>query len=134
VTAIRTRLRDQRGQALVEFALVLIPLSLLLLGILEFGFWFQARSTLRDAVRAAARQEALCRSQTSPTPTQVYNNIVNSSVSNPPAPTITISGGGTCTAGALVTVSGSYPFAVKILGLTVIPAANLTASAQSIIE
>jgi Flp pilus assembly protein TadG len=134
MTATRTRLREQRGQALVEFALVLIPLSLLLLGILEFGFWFQARSTLRDAVRAAARQQALCRSQTSPTPTQIYNKIVNSSMSNPPGPAITISGDGSCAAGALVTVTGSYNFAVNILGVTVIPAANLTAQAQSIIE
>jgi Flp pilus assembly protein TadG len=134
MTSIRTRLRDQRGQALLEFALVLVPLSLLILGILEFGFWFQARSTLRDAVRAAARQQALCRSLTSPTPTQIYNNIAGSSMNNPPAPTITISGDGSCTAGALVTATGSYNFAVSILGVTIIPAGKLTASAQSVIE
>ena len=53
---------DERGQALVELAIVLVPLMLIIVAIVQFGFWFQARSALRDGVRAAARQASLCRS------------------------------------------------------------------------
>lgn len=44
-----------RGQSLVEFALVLTPLMLLLLGIVQFGFIFNSYVTLANASREAAR-------------------------------------------------------------------------------
>jgi len=47
--------RDQRGQSLVEFALVLTPLFLLLLGIIQFGLIFNSYVTLTNATREAAR-------------------------------------------------------------------------------
>jgi Flp pilus assembly protein TadG len=129
----RHRLREQRGQALVEFAIVLIPLLFIVLGIVEFGFWFQAQSTLRDGVRAAAREASLCRSWTgsSPSPTAVYHSIVDSTLANAPDPTIPSY---TCTAGTAVTVQGTYPFSVNILGIISIPTTALKASAEAIVE
>jgi Flp pilus assembly protein TadG len=51
----RKRRRGDRGQSLVEFALV-IPLFLLILfGILEFGFLLYSRITLINATREGAR-------------------------------------------------------------------------------
>jgi len=44
-----------RGQSLVEFALVLTPLFLILLGIIQFGFIFNSYVTLTNAAREAAR-------------------------------------------------------------------------------
>ena len=127
------RLREERGQALVEFAIVLIPLLLIVVGIVEFGFWFQARSTLRDGVRAAAREASLCRSWTasSQSPTVVYHSIVDSTLANAPDPSIPAY---TCTVGTPVTVSGSYNFSVNILGIISIPASKLKASAEAIVE
>jgi Flp pilus assembly protein TadG len=46
----------QRGQSLVEFALVLTPLLLILLGIIQFGFVFNTYVTLTNAAREAARE------------------------------------------------------------------------------
>jgi Flp pilus assembly protein TadG len=43
------------GQSLVEFALILTPLFLILLGIIQFGFIFNTYVTLTNATREAAR-------------------------------------------------------------------------------
>lgn len=45
----------QRGQSLVEFALVMMPLFIILLGIIQFGFVFNAYVTLTNASREGAR-------------------------------------------------------------------------------
>jgi Flp pilus assembly protein TadG len=47
--------RSTRGQSLVEFALILTPLFLILLGIIQFGFIFNTYVTLTNATREAAR-------------------------------------------------------------------------------
>jgi Flp pilus assembly protein TadG len=59
----RSRLRragrggaGQGGQSLVEFALVLTPLLVILLGIIQFGFIFNSYVTLTNAAREAARE------------------------------------------------------------------------------
>jgi Flp pilus assembly protein TadG len=44
------------GQSLVEFALILTPLFLILLGIIQFGFIFNTYVTLTNAARDAARE------------------------------------------------------------------------------
>lgn len=47
--------REETGQNLVEFALLLPILMYILLGIIQFGFIFAAYVTLNNAVREAAR-------------------------------------------------------------------------------
>lgn len=47
--------RPRRGQALVEFALVLPLLMLVLFGIVEFGRAWNAKQVLTDAAREGAR-------------------------------------------------------------------------------
>jgi Flp pilus assembly protein TadG len=46
---------DERGQSLVEFSLILMPLFLVLLGIIQFGFIFNTYVTMTNAARDAAR-------------------------------------------------------------------------------
>lgn len=53
-TAVLARAR-QRGQSLVEFTIVLTPLTLLLMGIVQLGLVFNAYITLSNATREAAR-------------------------------------------------------------------------------
>jgi Flp pilus assembly protein TadG len=55
----RVRRRGEDGQSLVEFALILTPLLFLLLGIVQFGFIFQAYITLSTAAREAARDASI---------------------------------------------------------------------------
>ena len=45
----------QRGQSLVEFALVMMPLFIILLGIVQFGFIFNSYVTITNASREGAR-------------------------------------------------------------------------------
>ena len=51
--------RDQRGQALVEFALVFLPLCLIIMGGIDFGFVFKDFISARQGVSDAARQAAV---------------------------------------------------------------------------
>jgi hypothetical protein len=53
--ALRRRRAEERGQALVEFAFVLLPVLLLVVGIVQFGLLFGANVTLTNAAREAAR-------------------------------------------------------------------------------
>lgn len=50
---------DKRGQALLEFALVMPILLFLLFAILTVGFWMNTQQILTQAVRLGARQGAL---------------------------------------------------------------------------
>ena len=45
----------ERGQAMVEFAAVLLPILLIVVGIIQFGLIFGANITLTNAAREAAR-------------------------------------------------------------------------------
>ncbi len=60
ITSSRSRSRRrggeaERGQSLVEFSLILMPLFFILLGIIQFGFIFNAYVTMTNAARDAAR-------------------------------------------------------------------------------
>jgi len=52
-------LKNQKGQGLVEFALILPVLILILMAIIEFGFMFNSYLTLSNGVREAGRSAAL---------------------------------------------------------------------------
>lgn len=56
------RTERERGQALIEFALVLPLFLLLLLGIVQLGSVFRDYIALTDATRVGARQAAVARS------------------------------------------------------------------------
>jgi hypothetical protein len=51
----------ERGQAMVEFALVLIPILLIVVAIVQFGLIFGANVTLTNATREAARAATIVR-------------------------------------------------------------------------
>jgi len=51
--------RDERGQALVEFALIMPFLLLFLVGIVEFGRAWNQHQVITDAAREGARKAAM---------------------------------------------------------------------------
>jgi Flp pilus assembly protein TadG len=53
------RLREEKGQSLVEFALLIPLLILILMAIIEFGFMFNAYITISNASREGARLGSL---------------------------------------------------------------------------
>ncbi len=53
------KLKDEKGQSMVEFAMILPVLLLILVGIIEFGFMFSGYLTLTNASRESARAISL---------------------------------------------------------------------------
>ena len=51
--------RDDRGAAAVEFALISIPLMVIVLAIINFGFAFYWQTTLSEVSREAARYASI---------------------------------------------------------------------------
>ncbi|SEB79890.1 TadE/TadG family type IV pilus assembly protein [Paenibacillus sp. GP183] len=79
---IRTMVRQNRGQSVVEFALILPIFLLLLVGMLEFGRILYWQTIVNEAAREAARVVALTGDRTQAAPA-----IVNFGTF--PAPTVT---------------------------------------------
>jgi len=123
---MRRRDRSNRGQSLVEFALVLPVFLLLLIGITEFGRAWMARNILtgasREAVRIAAVQgnatSALSRANTILSSAGISGASVN--IADDGAPY------GTCS------VTVSYVFPVTVAGfLPGLGGANFTLSTST---
>jgi Flp pilus assembly protein TadG len=123
-----TKIRSDRGQAAVEFALVAPLLFALLLGILQAGITFHNYITVTDAARAAARRAITAR-LSSVTVTDVQNAAKNAAgdldptklgvtVDDPTDPTFS-------TAGSTLTVTVTYPYSINVLGWAV-ASGNLT--------
>src|SRR5439155_25183159 len=62
----RMRLKNERGQTMTEFALVLPVLALVLFAVIQFGIVFNNYVTLTDATRAGARKAAVGRHVSDP--------------------------------------------------------------------
>lgn len=53
------KLRGEKGQAMVEFALVIIPLFIIIGGIIDFGWIFYHKVMINNAAREGARYAAI---------------------------------------------------------------------------
>ena len=130
------RLRNERGQAMVEFALVLPILMALLLGIIQFGIVFNNYITLTDATRAGARKAAVSRfdGDSGASAKLEVENSAQGLDQSKLAPTISVTASPDWnTPGNDVTVTASYPYSINILGW-VIKAGNLTSTTKERLE
>jgi Flp pilus assembly protein TadG len=129
------RLHDERGQTMVEFAIVLPVLCLLLFGAIQFGILFNNYVTLTDAVRAGARKAAVSRQITGTTPTQACIDQIRASASDLDQSKLTP----TCTPdnnwqpASSVTVTATYPYSISLLGI-VVASGNLKSTTQERVE
>lgn len=115
----RISLRDQRGQSMTEFAMVLPILAFLLFAVIQFGIAFNNYITLTDAVRAGARKAAVSRRLPDPrqaaidatrnAATDLRQSDLNVNVTAAPG----------WQAGAEATVTADYPYKISLLGLVV---------------
>jgi Flp pilus assembly protein TadG len=115
----RISLRNQQGQSMTEFALVLPILALLLFGVIQFGIVFNNYLTLTDAVRAGARKAAVSRRLPDPEGAAVAatrNAAVNLRQSDL---TVDVTVTPSWQAGAETSVEASYPYSINLLGLVV---------------
>lgn len=153
------RRAHDRGQAVVEFALVAPLLLLVLFGIIKFGIVYNNYIQLTNAVGIGAQQFAVERGQSDPC-ADVYDAFTNAATNgiasqatltlSEPTPsneyTIPSTGPtGTCpwspsgTAGGLVSanpaqVSASMPCDLNIFGIDFFPSCKLEASATESVQ
>jgi Flp pilus assembly protein TadG len=76
--SVRRRSRARRGQALVEFAIVLPVFLLILLGILDFGTLLYSRMTVINAARDGARVGITYADTPTVIPAQVTSQVTGS--------------------------------------------------------
>ncbi len=111
-------IRSDRGQTMVEFALVVPVLCLVIFGIIQCGVLFNNYITLTDATRVGARKAAVSRQTADPVGLAVAATKNAASGLTTPPLTVTV----TATAwspGADVSVEATYPYSLNILGIVV---------------
>ncbi len=124
-------IREQRGQTMVEFTIVLPILLLLILGIAQLGLTFNNYLALTDGVRAGARYGAVLR--TSPTHDAQTTAKVEQSAANLNQSDITTTITSTWQAGADLTVCATYPYSINLIGL-VVKSGNLNSCTTNRVE
>jgi Flp pilus assembly protein TadG len=113
----RLQTRNQSGQTMTEFALVMPLLLFLLLGVIQFGIVFNNYITLTDAVRAGARKGSVARRLSSPA--AAVETQVRKASTDLKSSDLQVTVASTWTAGSDVTVTATYPYDIKLLGLVV---------------
>jgi Flp pilus assembly protein TadG len=113
----RRQLREERGQAMAEFAIVLPIFVVLLFGIIQFGIVFSNYETLTDATRSGARAGAVARND--PDPSATATAAVKSSASDLNQSNLDVSVSSPWTSGSDVTVHATYPYSINLLGWVV---------------
>ena len=124
----RFTLREERGQTMTEFALVLPILALLLFAVIQFGIAFNHYLTVTDAARAGARQAAVAMYGPDNPATSAEEAARDSAENLDQGEfdvTVTASPG--WEKGADVTVTASYPYEISLLGV-VVSSGDLTSS------
>ena len=131
----RAHIRAERGQAAVEFALVLPLLIVLLLGIVEFGVAFSHYVTLTDATRVGARKAITVRigGTTPDDATQAVRDAAGDLDQSQLQ--VSVDDPSWTTSGSQITVTAKYPYKIDIplLGLSVM-SGTLTAQAEERLE
>ena len=114
----KTDLRSDRGQTMVEFALVVPVLCLVIFGIIQCGILYNNYITLTDATRVGARKAAVSRQTTDPSgPGGVAKAATIKAASGLKTPplTVVVTAPTGWTPGADVTVEATYPYELKLL-------------------
>jgi Flp pilus assembly protein TadG len=132
-TMPRRTLRNQRGQAVTEFAVILPVLLLVLLAIYQFGVVFNNYIQVTAAAREGARKAAV--SRTSGSCSSVQALAVSAAKAAAPGlnqSNINVTVSATCTNNAYAPgtdtkVTVTYPYAISILG-KVVASGNLSSS------
>lgn len=112
-------MKSEKGQSLVEFALVIPLLIILLFGIVDFGRIFHAYLTMDHAGREAARAASIGKDDTTVKSTAV-SDAVGIGLT---ADKVNITPGGTRISGSDISITITYPitFLTPVIGSIVGP-------------
>jgi Flp pilus assembly protein TadG len=126
-------LRNESGQGVVEFAFVLPLLLAVVLGICQFGIAFNNYLTLTDATRVGARKAAVSRFLGDNGAAGIAAARSAAAGLDPARLVVTATSTNWATPGSDVTVTGSYPYSINILGW-VVKAGSLTSTTHERLE
>ncbi len=118
-TRKRDKKRGQRGQTMVEFAIVLPIFLLLLLGIAQGGIAFNNYIQLTDATRAGARYGAPLACSGTCDRSALVTSKVKASAANLDANQVGVTITSSWQSGTDLQVCASYPFSINLIGLVV---------------
>jgi Flp pilus assembly protein TadG len=127
----RLSFKDQQGQSMTEFALVLPILVFLLFGVIQFGITFNNYITLTDAVRAGARKGSVGRNLQNPNGAVVQS--VRDAATDLRQSDLNVTVTSSWQQGSDVAVTGSYPYSINLLGL-VVKSGRLTSTTKERVE
>jgi Flp pilus assembly protein TadG len=127
----RFNFKNQQGQSMTEFALILPILVILLFGVIQFGIVFNNYITVTDAVRAGARKGAVSRHLQNPNAAVVQG--VRDAATDLRQSDLNVSVTSSWQHGEDVTVTGSYPYSISLLGL-VVKSGRLTSTTKERVE
>jgi Flp pilus assembly protein TadG len=131
----RISLRNQQGQSMTEFALVLPILAILLFGVLQFGIVFNHYLTLTDAVRAGARKGITGRhlqSQGLNPDAEVKESVRKAATDMKPSELL-ITVNSSWQQNSDVQVTATYPYSINLLGV-VIKSGRLSSTTKERVE
>jgi Flp pilus assembly protein TadG len=118
MTTKRIDIRNERGQTMVEFAMVVPILLVVVFSIIQFGILYNHYITLTDATRVGARKGAVSRTAPNPIGLAVAATRAAAPGLKPADLGVTV----TATAwapGADITVEATYPYELDVLGIVV---------------
>jgi Flp pilus assembly protein TadG len=130
----RFQTKNERGQTMTEFALVLPLLALLLFAVIQFGIVFNNYLTVTDAARAGARKGAVGL-YGGGDPAAEADAAARSSADNldDGQLDVAVSASPAWEKGADITVTVTYPYQISLLGI-VVSSGDLESSTTERIE
>jgi Flp pilus assembly protein TadG len=116
---LKNKIKNEQGQAMTEFALILPILLVLLFGVIQFGIIFNNYVALTDAARAASRKGAVSRNASNPKgDCEATGYAAGANLKNPGTDFV-LTCDSSWTIGSDVTVEAKYPYHVSLLGWVV---------------
>jgi Flp pilus assembly protein TadG len=113
----RIQIRNEQGQTMTEFALVLPVLALILFAVIQFGIVFNNYVTLTDATRAGARKAAVARRLGDPRGACI--SAIRRSATDLDQSQLSPDCQSTWDPGSDVRVVATYPYSISLLGFVV---------------
>lgn len=146
--SVGAAMRNRRGAAAAEFALIIPVMATVLFGIVKFGVALNNNVALTDGVRASIRQFAIARSSTTPYSDAVARFNTSTPGLNQSTPQLTFSVNGTscnsdtscktlltaATTGQPATLLATYACDLTILGFNAAPGCTLSSQTTERVE
>jgi Flp pilus assembly protein TadG len=102
--------RNERGQALVEFALVVPILLIMVMAIIDFGRAWNLHQTITDAAREGARQAVISNAVTQDSAVAIVAGVIRASGFDPALATVGFPDGFKTGRGEQTTVTIEMPY------------------------